>query len=39
MKNIPSHDEIVSFVQELTNLTCYRIVDESRPSRVVLLKA
>jgi len=35
--NMPAHEEVRAFSQELVNLTGYRIIDESPPSRVVLL--
>lgn len=38
MGNMPLHQEIKSFAEELARETGYSIVDESEPSRVVLLK-
>lgn len=34
---MPSHEEIVSFSEKLAAETSYKLADESRPSRVVLL--
>ena len=39
MKNMPSHDEIADFARELASWISYNVIDESEPSRVVLLKA
>lgn len=36
--NMPSHDEVKKFAEDVAKLIDYNIVDESRPSRVVLLK-
>jgi tRNA wybutosine-synthesizing protein 1 len=36
--NMPSFDEIKDFARELSNETGYSLVDESEPSRVLLLK-
>jgi len=36
--NMPLFDEIKDFAQELSKETGYSLVDESEPSRVVLLK-
>jgi len=36
-ENMPTHSEIREFGQELSGLTGYKIVDESIPSRVLLL--
>jgi len=36
-ENMPTHGEIMEFGQELSELTGYRILDESVPSRVLLL--
>jgi tRNA wybutosine-synthesizing protein 1 len=38
MENMPLHQEIKAFAGELARETSYTIVDESKPSRVVLLK-
>lgn len=38
MENMPSHDEIKGFASELAHETSYKIVNESKPSRVVLLR-
>lgn len=38
LENMPSHAEIRDFARELTKETGYEIVDESEPSRVVLLR-
>lgn len=38
MENMPLHQEIKTFAEELARETGYSIVDESEPSRVVLLK-
>jgi len=38
LENMPSHAEIKAFAEELARETGYEIVDESEPSRVVLLK-
>jgi tRNA wybutosine-synthesizing protein 1 len=35
--HMPSHEEIRAFAEQLSQLTGYRILDESIPSRVVLL--
>ncbi len=37
MENMPSHEEIKNFAEELARETGYEIADESEPSRVVLL--
>lgn len=37
MENMPLHDDIKEFSQQLAHETDYKIVDESKPSRVVLL--
>lgn len=39
MENMPSHEEIKSFANELAKETGYELTDESEPSRVVLLSA
>ena len=36
-ENMPSHREIVDFGRRLSELTGYRMIDESAASRVVLL--
>ena len=36
-ENMPTHEEILSFSQELSKLTGYTVIDESTESRVVLL--
>jgi tRNA wybutosine-synthesizing protein 1 len=36
-ENMPRHTEIRKFAEELSGLTSYKILDESVPSRVVLL--
>lgn len=36
-ENMPSHEEIRNFAQELAKQTAYKVLDESRDSRVVLL--
>ncbi len=36
-ENMPTHEEIKVFSKELSNLTGYKILDEARDSRVVLL--
>ncbi len=38
MENMPLHQEIRDFAEELAGGTGYKLVDESEPSRVVLLK-
>ena len=38
IESMPSHAEIKAFAEELARETGYEIVDESEPSRVVLLK-
>ena len=38
LENMPSHAEIKAFAEEFARETGYEIVDESEPSRVVLLK-
>ena len=38
LENMPAHAEIKEFAEGLSNETGYEIVDESKPSRVVLLK-
>jgi tRNA wybutosine-synthesizing protein 1 len=38
MENMPQHQEIKAFAEELAKETGYSILDESEPSRVVLLK-
>lgn len=35
--NMPTHEEVVAFSQELARETGYRLVSQSRPSRVALL--
>ncbi len=39
MKNMPTHEEVSKFGKELERLTGYELVDESEPSRVVLLSS
>ena len=36
-ENMPTHDEIKVFAEKLSELTGYKIIDEARDSRVVLL--
>jgi len=38
MENMPSHEEIRGFAEELARETGYEIADESEPSRVVLMR-
>ncbi|MBS3815312.1 MAG: 4-demethylwyosine synthase TYW1 [Hadesarchaea archaeon] len=38
MNDMPTHEEIKDFAQKLSQETSYELVDESEPSRVVLLK-
>jgi len=38
IESMPSHAEIKAFAEELARETGYGIIDESEPSRVVLLK-
>ncbi len=37
IKNMPFHDEIKEFAKKLAELTGYKIIDEKKESRVVLL--
>jgi tRNA wybutosine-synthesizing protein 1 len=37
LTHMPTHEEIRAFAEKLSQLTGYRILDESKPSRVVLL--
>ncbi len=37
-ENMPSHDEVKEFSKKISDLLDYKISDESKPSRVVLLK-
>ncbi len=36
-ENMPTHEEVVRFAEELARETGYRLVSQSRPSRVALL--
>lgn len=36
-ENSPSHEEVRSFAEEIASLTSYKIIDEQRASKVVLL--
>ena len=37
MQNMPYHNEVKKFAQKLAKLTGYKIIDEKKESRVVLL--
>ena len=37
IKNMPRHDEIVDFAKEIEKNSSYKIIDEKKESRVVLL--
>ncbi len=38
MENMPLHQDIRAFAEDLVKATSYKLVDESEPSRVVLMK-
>ena len=37
IQNMPYHNEVKNFAKELAKLTGYKIIDEKKESRVVLL--